>query len=139
MKKSADIKIRFLRKAKREDIICLYKDAGWWRDDFSKNLSFLDRIVKDSFCFAAAFRDGEMIGMGRGISDGCSDAYIQDVVVLKKYRGNGLGAEIIKAIVKHLRSKKIDWIGLVAQPGTEKFYKRLGFQKMKKHVPMLLK
>ena len=37
--------------------------------------------------------------MGRAISDGCSDAYIQDVVVYSEFRGQGIGgsdgAEVI--------------------------------------------
>ncbi|HCE46937.1 MAG TPA: N-acetyltransferase [Lentisphaeria bacterium] len=138
MKKTANIEIRLIRKANREDIIRLYKDAGWWKPEFSRNSSFIDSIVKDSYCFAVAFHNKDLIGMGRGISDGCSDAYIQDVVVLKKFRGHGIGAEIIKKIISHLHSNNIDWIGLVAQPGTEKFYKELGFRRMKKHIPMLL-
>ncbi|MFZ2656350.1 MAG: GNAT family N-acetyltransferase [Victivallales bacterium] len=138
MKKTADIEVRLLRRAKRGDMIRLYKDAGWWEPEYSRNSSFLDNIVKDSYCFAAAFHKKEMVGMGRALSDGCSDAYIQDVVVLKKFRGNGIGAEIIKAIISHLHSNKIDWIGLIAQPGTESFYKELGFRRMKKHIPMKL-
>ena len=139
MKKSANIEIKIIRRAKREDIIRLYKDAGWWEPGYSRNLSFLDNIVKHSFCFAAAFHKNEMIGMGRALSDGCSDAYIQDVVVLKRFRGHGIGAEIIKKIISHLHSNSIDWIGLVAQPGTEDFYKELGFRRLKGHVPMKLK
>ena len=139
MKKSSDIEIRLIRKADRRDIIRLYKDAGWWKTEYSKNSSFIDRIVPGSYCFAAAFHKGRIIGIGRALSDGCSDAYIQDVVVLKKYRGNGVGADIIKEIVGHLRSNGIDWIGLVAQPGTGKFYRRLGFRTMKAHMPMLLR
>ncbi len=139
MHKSTKIHIKLLRKAKREDIIMLYKDAGWWSPSFARNLSFINKIVSDSCCFAAAYQDGKMIGMGRAISDGCSDAYIQDVVVLKKFRGNGVGADIIRTIVKYLQKKNIDWIGLVGQPGTEKFYKRLGFRRMNGHIPMKLK
>jgi len=139
MKNKIAVEIKLIRKAKREDIIRLYKDAGWWKAEYSKNATFLDKIVSGSYCFAAAFHKKEMIGMGRSLSDGCSDAYIQDVVVLKKFRGNGIGAEIIKAIISHLHTNGIDWIGLVAQPGTENFYREIGFLKMKKHVPMLLK
>jgi ribosomal protein S18 acetylase RimI-like enzyme len=138
MKNKSDIEVRIIRRAKREDIIRLYKDAGWWEQEYTKNLSFVENITKDSFCFAGAFHKKEMIGMGRALSDGCSDAYIQDVVVLKKFRGNGIGAEIIKTLISHLQSNRIDWIGLVAQPGTESFYKELGFRRLKGHIPMKL-
>lgn len=138
MKSKIPAEIRIIRKAKRAEIMSLYKDAGWWKPDYSKDPSFIDRIVKNTFCIAGAFHKGRMIGMGRAISDSCSDAYIQDVVVLKKYRGNGIGAGIIRKLLECLQANGIDWIALVAEPGTEKFYKELGFRRMKKHIPMLL-
>jgi spermidine synthase len=79
-----------------------------------------------------------MIGMGRAISDGISDAYIQDVVVLKSWRKKGIGGEIIKEIVKRLKESEIDWIALIGEPGTEKFYSGLGFKKMQSYIPMKL-
>lgn len=139
MKNKIQFEVRLLRKASRTAIIALYREAGWWKPEYSKDSSFIDSIVKNTYCFAGAFQRNKMIGMGRGISDGCSDAYIQDVVVLKKYRGHGIGAEIIGKIVNHLQSNGIDWIALVAEPGSEKFYGKLGFRRMKKHIPMLLK
>jgi spermidine synthase len=138
MQNKLPIEIKIIRNAVRADIIALYKEAGWWKPDYSKDSSFVDRIVKNTQCFAGAFHKKKMIGMGRGISDGCSDAYIQDVVVLKKYRAQGVGAAIIRKIVEALQADGIDWIALVAEPSTEKFYKGLGFRRMKKHIPMLL-
>ncbi len=139
MRNKNPVEVRIIRKAKPEEIIILYKDAGWWKPEYSKDTSFIDRILKNTYCFAGAFQNDKMIGMGRGISDGCSDAYIQDVVVLEKYRGQGIGGKIIRKIVEEMQSDGIDWIALVAEPGTEKFYMELGFRRMKKHIPMLLK
>jgi GNAT superfamily N-acetyltransferase len=66
--------------------------------------------------------------MGRAISDGVSDAWLQDIVVLKRYRGRGLGNAIIRKLVEHCKSRGLVWIGLVAEPGTKKFYEPLGFE-----------
>jgi len=121
-----------------ESIFSLYVKAGWWSLSDDKYIDDINVIVRDSFCFVAAFINGKIIGCGRAISDGISDAYIQDVVVDEKLRGNGIGAKIIEHIVLYLRKKNIYWIGLIAQPGTENFYKRLGFSKMKDHIPMYM-
>ena len=56
--------------------------------------------------------------MGRAISDLVSDAYIQDVTVLKEYRGKGIGKIIIQTLVEELKTKGVEWIGLVAATGT---------------------
>jgi len=131
------IKIRCVKKVRREDFTRLYKEAGWWKGGYDKDLSFIGRVVKRSFCFMGAFYKGKMIGMGRSISDGIGDAYIQDVIILKEFRGKGLGKKIIKKITEYLLSKGIDWIGTIAEPGTKKFYGKLGFKIMKKYTPML--
>jgi spermidine synthase len=136
-----EIEIKIIETADRSAVKKLYQQAGWWEqsDETGDDFSWIDALVKQSYCFAGAFRGGEMIGMGRALSDGVSDAYIQDVVVFEKFRGRGIGAAIIKKIVFFLKSRRIGWIGLIAEPGTQKFYQRLGFAAMEGHVPMLLK
>ncbi|MCF6246967.1 MAG: GNAT family N-acetyltransferase [Desulfobacula sp.] len=136
---SKNIDVKIIRSAFRDDLICLYKDADWWESSYDAHPEFLDRIVKDSAIFAGAFVDQQLIGMGRALSDMASDAYIQDVAVLKKYRGRGIGKKIIQLLISKLKKNDVDWIGLVAQPGTASFYRRLGFEVLKDHVPMKFK
>lgn len=133
-----NIEIKVVKKVPVEEFKALYMDAGWWKSEYDSDTRFIAKLAKGSECFVAAFYDGKMIGMGRAISDGCSDAYIQDVVVLSEFRKRGIARAIINKIVSELESRGVDWIGLVAQPGTEKFYEALSFEKMEDHVPMLL-
>jgi spermidine synthase len=136
-----EVEIKVIQTAERASIKKLYQHAGWWdeNDESLDHSAWIDTLVRQSFCFVGAFAGGEMIGMGRAVSDGVSDAYIQDVVVMEKFRGRGIGAAIIQKIVEFLRARRIGWIGLVAQPGTQPFYRRLGFKAMAGHTPMLLK
>ena len=131
--------IKPVQSALAEELKNLYKDAGWWESSYDLNPGFLDDIVKDSAVFVGAFDKKKLIGMGRALSDLVSDAYIQVVTVLKAYRGKGLGKKIIRALIKELQKKGVDWIGLVAEPGTAPFYKALGFDEMKEHIPMKYK
>ncbi len=132
------IDISFIKKGNRSDLIRLYREAGWWDDKWNKDTSFLDGIVARSALFAAAYDDNAMIGMGRALSDGVSDAYIQDVTVLGAYRGKGIGSRIIRALITRLKETGVNWIGLISEPGTDSFYTRLGFEKMKNHTPYKL-
>jgi ribosomal protein S18 acetylase RimI-like enzyme len=75
--------------------------------------------------------------MGRVLSDGVSDAYIQDLVVLPVYRGQSIGKKIAQKLIDFCLSKGITWIGLIAEPGSSKFYTTLGFKTMDQHIPML--
>ncbi|PKK88838.1 MAG: N-acetyltransferase [Candidatus Wallbacteria bacterium HGW-Wallbacteria-1] len=119
-------------------LFSLYLSAGWVTPDDDSDLFWIDRVVAGSLLFAVAIHNDRVIGMGRAISDGNSDAYIQDVTVLPDHRGRGIGAAIVKMISARLVSQGIEWIGLVAAPGAELFYSKLGFRPLEGHVPMKL-
>lgn len=133
------IKIYKITEAKEELIIDLYKSANWWtKADEDKN--FIFTMLKQSFCVAGAFNeDKKLIGMGRIISDGIIDAYIQDVIVLTKYRKMGIGKKIVQFLVKYCQNNNISYISLVGEPGTEHFYKNLGFKTLVDYIPFIYK
>ncbi|MBQ7208581.1 MAG: GNAT family N-acetyltransferase [Lentisphaeria bacterium] len=105
----------------------LYAAAGWTGE--GGDCSFVRAAVAGSFLAAGAFEGEQLVGMGRVLSDGCSDAYIQDVVVDPGFRGRGIGGRIVMFLVGELQARGVDWIALVGEPGTENFYARLGFER----------
>jgi len=129
------VDIRIIETAPLEQIITLYKDAGWWKPEYEKDLGFLKAVAYNSAVFAGAFHKKALIGMGRALSDKGSDAYIQDVIVLKKYQKNGIGQKIVKRLVTELRTMGVDWIGLIGKPGTAPFYEKIGFKRLEGHIP----
>jgi ribosomal protein S18 acetylase RimI-like enzyme len=132
-----DVVVKVIRKADRGEVARLYIEAGWMKPEEATDLSLIDRIVSGSFCFVGAFHGNRMIGMGRSISDGICDAYIQDVTVLKEFRGRGVGRSIMSEILKYLRTHRLSWIGLLAEPGTRSLYEKLGFVELAHYTPML--
>ena len=134
------IEIKIVKVADTRQIIDLYKDAGWWSEENDGvDPSFVQRIIDGSYCFAIALKFGKVIGMGRAISDGVSDAYVQDVVVLTEFRGMGVGVLIMDEIIRHLKENNINWISLISEPKANSFYQRYGFTHMKDYVPYTLK
>ncbi|MCP3874380.1 MAG: GNAT family N-acetyltransferase [Desulfobacteraceae bacterium] len=138
-KSSIEFKIKIIKSVSKKDLIQLYKEAGWWESSYDNPSDFLDNVVKDSAVFAGAFSGKKIIGMGRALSDMVSDAYIQDVAVLKAYRGKGIGKKIIQLLLEKLKENNVDWIGVIAQPGTTSFYRELGFDILKDHIPLKYK
>ena len=124
-----DIKIRLIDTWPVDELVLLYKAAGWWKEHYKPDGIHL--LIEGSFAFAVAVdrKTGKAVGMGRAISDGVSDAYIQDVVVFKEMRGNGIGGRIIKVLVDHCLKNKLAWIGLIAEQDSSPFYEKLGFGK----------
>ena len=136
---SKQLIIKTIKFACGKELKILYKQAGWWETSYDRHPEFLNHIVKDSALFVGAFWGEKLVGMGRALSDLASDAYIQDVTVLKTFRGKGIGKRIIQTLIEKLKEQGVDWIGLVAQPGTVSFYNELGFEPLKDHVPLKYK
>lgn len=135
-----DIEISIVKAADPEAILALYRHPGWWQtDDNPQYLETVAKIIADTYCFVIAKDGDEIIGMGRALSDGVSDAYIQDVTVYSDYRRQGIGAAIIHKLIEHLKANGIQWIGLISEPGYESFYESLGFGRMEGYTPFLLK
>ncbi len=132
-----EIEYEFVGRVPEDTLVELYKAGRWWREDPAWRAS-LAEMVRGSFCFLVAREAaGRIVGMGRVLSDGVSDAYIQDVVVLETHRGRGIGGEIIRRLTRRCVEARIGWVGLIAEPGTQGFYERLGFRVMEGHLAML--
>jgi ribosomal protein S18 acetylase RimI-like enzyme len=82
------------------------------------------------------YREGQVIGFGRAISDGIFQAAIYDVAVIPEYQAKGIGTIIIKTIMDKLSN--CNFI-LYAALGKEGFYQKLGFRKMKTGMALFLK
>jgi ribosomal protein S18 acetylase RimI-like enzyme len=132
-----EITVRLIREWDENEIVDLYRSGGWWKEAYSS--AELPALIKGSYLFAVAVdeKSGRAVGMGRVISDGVSDGYIQDLVVLPSCRGSGVGKQIVRTLVDECNKSGLTWIGLIAEPETEPFYLPLGFKPMTGHVPLL--
>lgn len=132
-----DYSLEIVREAPIDEIIALYESGGWWRESLEARAT-LPALIAGSFCFVVAKdHEGHIVGMGRVLSDGVSDAYIQDVAVLQDFRRRGIGRAIVDRLVQHCLERCIGWIGLVAEPGTGDFYASLGFKPLDGYCPHL--
>lgn len=131
-----NIEIKIVNKWPSDQIIDLYKAGGWWKESYDP--SGIEPLIKGSFVFAIIFdkQKNIAVGMGRIISDGVSDAYLQDIILLPEYRGKRLGKKLVNFLINHCKSKGITWIALIAEPNQDEFYKPSGFKTMNDYVPM---
>ena len=131
------IDVRIVREWDPEAIRHLYRAGGWWKEEWDPE--GLAPMIAGSMAFAVGTdqETGTTVAMGRVLSDGVSDAYIQDVIVLPGYRKLGIGRRLVEVLVSACESRGIAWIGLIAEPGTENFYVPAGFTRMEGYVPMI--
>ena len=130
--------IRTPTKKQIREITDLYREQGWWQAGDNENPQLIPRLIAGSHCFVIALKEDDIVGMGRAISDGVSDAYIQDLTVRREYRNQGIGLRILQTLLERLRDDGLHWIGLIAEPGSFDVYRRAGFQEMSACIPMLM-
>jgi ribosomal protein S18 acetylase RimI-like enzyme len=131
-----NIDIKVVTRWKKEEIVALYKSAGWWKESY--NSSQIQTLIAGSYAFAVVVdtKSKKTIGMGRILSDGVSDAYLQDVVILPEYQGYGIGKKLVQFLLNYCLSRNIYWIGLISEPNQNQFYSSLGFKLMDNYTPM---
>lgn len=87
------------------------------------------RVAFSNSMFSCFVYDaGRLIAVGRALADGRDCSYLCDVAVHPDYQGQGLGREVVSALVRLSRGHKK--IILYAAPGKEAFYRKLGFKRM---------
>jgi N-acetylglutamate synthase-like GNAT family acetyltransferase len=105
----------------------LSKHSGW-----SDNIPF-DKVkisIENSLNFGL-FHNDEQIGFARIISDFSTIAYLGDVYVLEKYRGQGLSKKLMESVMTHPYLQELKhWILLTLT--AEALYKKYGFTKLLK-------
>lgn len=63
----------------------------------------IDRMFSKCFCCVALLIGDELLGIGRGLSDGVSDGYIPKVIVRNDYRGMGWESKISARLKNELQ------------------------------------
>ncbi|MBN2439594.1 MAG: GNAT family N-acetyltransferase [Deltaproteobacteria bacterium] len=121
-----------------QEITGLYRAQGWWQAGDDENRQLIPKLIAGSHCFVVALDGEDIVGMGRAISDGVSDAYIQDLTVRSDYRNQGIGRRILQDLLERLHADGLHWIGLISEPGSYGLYRWAGFQEMSDCTPMLL-
>jgi aralkylamine N-acetyltransferase len=119
-------------------IVDLYRAQGWWQTGDGESPQFIPKLIAGSHCFVVAVNGEDIVGMGRAISDGVSDAYIQDLTVRSDCRKRGVGRRILQDLLERLHADGLHWIGLIAEPGSDNLYRSAGFREMSPWIPMLM-
>jgi GNAT superfamily N-acetyltransferase len=101
--------------------------SAWWTagrtvGDVTQMLAASDPV------FALNYRPADrLVGFARVVTDGVYLAVVLDVIVAPGFRGSGLGAMLLEAIVGHPRLAAVRSVELVCQPDLMPFYRRWGF------------
>lgn len=83
-----------------------------------------------SYCHIAVYIKEELIGYVDCVSNGVTDAYIQDLMVRPDYQGKGIGTDLMNKMITYLKEKRIYMISVVFEENLKTFYAKFGFYNM---------
>lgn len=110
-----------------DQVMMLYQDVGW--KSYTLDIKSLLYGIQNSSFVYSAWSGHNLVGLVRVLSDDYTICYIQDLLVMKSFRRNGIG--------KHLMNKVIEKYGHIRQmvlttdaiaKDARAFYKTLGFE-----------
>ena len=83
-----------------------------------------------SFFHIAVYDEDQLVGYVDSVSNGVTDAYIQDLIVRPDYQGKGIGTDLMKKMIASLKEKHIYIISVIFEERLKPFYDRFGFNTM---------
>ncbi len=98
-----------------------YRRSNW---DNGRSPQQLQLAFENSYTVCIAYFEDKLIGTARAISDGVRCAAIFDVWVSPEFRRQGIGYQIIQAILNDLEGQFV-----VLTTDIKEFYSKLGFRK----------
>lgn len=105
-----------------KDLADLRESVGWNR---------MENVYKNplltSYYHIAVYEKEVLIGYIDCVSNGVTDAYIQDLMIHPAYQGRGIGTALMKKMIDDLKEKHIYMISVVFEEKLKPFYEKFGF------------
>ena len=95
---------------------------SYWAAD--RDLETIKKSIEHSLCFGV-YRAGEQVGFARCVTDYATIYWLGDVIIDEKYRGIGLGKELVAFVHAHESIKNLS--GILATRDAHTLYERHGF------------
>jgi len=98
------------------------------RSYWARGRSFetVKRSIENSICFGVYDNTDKLVGFARVLTDSAVFAYIMDVFILEDFRKQGLGKQLMDAIMKHPDIQGLQRV-MLATNDAHKLYEKFGF------------
>ncbi|WP_312447009.1 GNAT family N-acetyltransferase [Lacrimispora sp.] len=108
-----------------------------WQEvsDVLRRSGLSDRSAKDqetiftnSYAVVFVYDKERIVGVGRALSDGVSQAAIYNIALDEEYQGYGIGRKLIQLLLDQVRGQNVI---LYTHPRTVALYEKMGFRRNK--------
>jgi GNAT superfamily N-acetyltransferase len=109
-------------------------DVDWIHDALSnraywalgRSRDVVEASIAGSVC-VGAYRGSAQVGFARAVTDGATFAWLCDVFVDESERGNGIGTQLVEALLDDPRIRPVGRVAL-ATTDAASLYERFGFK-----------
>lgn len=117
--------IDFLTESQIADLHTLY-ESEWWTQ--GRSLDDVRAIVENSSLVVGLVDgNGKLVAFCRVLTDFIVRATIYDVIVAEPHRGQGLGRQVMDAVLQHPRLERVSAVWLCCLPEMVPFYEKWRF------------
>ncbi|URZ86925.1 GNAT family N-acetyltransferase [Floricoccus penangensis] len=107
-----------------KQVLDLYENVGWIL--YTRYPEKLMQAMEQSLFILEAWENERLIGLVRVVGDGLTIIYIQDLLVLEDYQGQGIGSQLLFNIFDKYSSVRQKVLLTDDTIKTRKFYEKLG-------------
>ncbi len=116
---------------KEDEVLELYRSVDWAAAEKPRELML---SLRNSPTLITVRVDGRLVGLGNAISDGYLVAYYSHLVVHPEFQSKGIGRALLERMMEPY--KGFHQQSLTADGDATEFYKKLGFKRAGRTVPM---
>lgn len=122
------IEIRVGKTLPIEQLLALYDSVNWRAYTIEQNRRKLETAVRNSTYVISAWKDSELVGFARGLSDDVSIFYLQDILVRPDFQGKGIGRMLLNNCLERFSHVRTKMLLTDNEEKQLKFYESLGFK-----------
>lgn len=105
-----------------DQVHALLKRTHWAKD---RTRETIEKSIRNSLCFGA-YEGETLLGFARVVTDGCTFAYLCDVIVEEAHRGRGISRKLMEKIMAHAELQSYRKF-LLATRSAHGLYAKFGF------------
>lgn len=113
------------RQLNQADVLALYQAVGW--NMYTRDPKKPERAIAQSLSVLGAYDGDQLVGLIRAVGDGETILFIQDLLVLPSYQRQGIGRQLVDALVDQFPQVRQRVLLTDDQPQTRAFYENIGF------------
>jgi ribosomal protein S18 acetylase RimI-like enzyme len=120
-----DIEYKINHPIYADAVAQLFRDSGIHRP--VDNLPRIEKMIQNANLIITAWDGDLLVGMARSLTDFTWSCYLADLSVASKYKGQGIGKELIRRTKEYLGEGVM--ILLIEAPTAQGYYGGVGFTK----------